>query len=98
MKPVTDAAVQQNKGTLVVSVALEPDGSNAVEAAKSVTAAGPEAILLLAAGAAVIAFMKALPPSSRVAVYALSLAGTTALLERIGPAARGMAFTQIVPY
>jgi branched-chain amino acid transport system substrate-binding protein len=98
MRPLVEAAVQQHQGTLVVSVALEPDGSNAAESAQAVAARAPEAILLLAAGLAVQGFMKALPSSARVSVYALSLAGTTALLEQIGTAARGMAFTQVVPY
>jgi branched-chain amino acid transport system substrate-binding protein len=46
----------------------------------------------------VLGFMKTLPAAARVPVYALSLAGTTALVEQLGPAARGMAFTQVVPY
>jgi len=98
MRPLVEAAVQQHQGSLVVTVAVEPDGSNALEAAQNVAAKAPEAILLLAAGAAMLGFMKSLPASARVSIYALSLAGTTALLEQIGPAARGMAFTQIVPY
>ena len=98
MRPLVEAAVQQQQGSLVITVPLEPDGSNASEAAQAVAAKAPEAILLLAAGAAVLGFMKSLPASARVSVYALSLAGTTALLEQIGPAARGMAFTQVVPY
>jgi branched-chain amino acid transport system substrate-binding protein len=98
MRPIVEAAVRQHDGSLVATVALAPDGSNAAESAQAIAARAPEAILLLAGGAPVQNFMKALPSSARVAVYALSLAGTTALLEQIGPAARGMAFTQVVPY
>ncbi|HSI53410.1 MAG: ABC transporter substrate-binding protein [Ramlibacter sp.] len=98
MRPLVEAAVQQHQGTLVATVALEPDGSNAAAAVQTVASKAPEAILLLAAGAAVMSFMKTLPASARVPVYALSLAGTTSLLEQIGPAARGMAFTQVVPF
>jgi branched-chain amino acid transport system substrate-binding protein len=98
MLPLVQAIVQEHKATLTGAVALEPDGSNGLAAAQSVASMQPQAILLLAAGAAVLGFMKALPASARVPVYALSLAGTTALLERMGPAARGMAFTQVVPF
>jgi branched-chain amino acid transport system substrate-binding protein len=98
MRPLVEAAVRQRDGSLVATVALAPDGSNAAESAQAIAARAPEAILLLAGGAPVLGFMKSLPASSRVAVYALSLAGTTSLLEQIGPAARGMAFTQVVPY
>ncbi|GAB2577846.1 ABC transporter substrate-binding protein [Ramlibacter solisilvae] len=97
MRPLVEAAVKQHQGTLVAAVALEPNGSNGAQAAQEISAKAPEAILLLAAGAAVLGFMKSLP-SARASVYALSLAGTTALIEQIGPAARGMAFTQIVPF
>ena len=83
---------------LTVTVALKPDGSNAGEAWKTVATSQPQGILLLAAGAAVIGFMKAREPGARVPVYALSLAGTTSLIEQLGAAARGMAFTQVVPY
>ena len=96
IRPLAEAGVKQHQASLVVSVALEQDGSNAAQAAQTVAAPGPEAILLLGAGAAVVGFMKALPASARVTVYALSFA--TGLVERIGPAARGMAITQVVPY
>ncbi|WP_421954331.1 ABC transporter substrate-binding protein [Polaromonas sp.] len=98
MRPLVEAAVQKHQGSLLATVPLQPDGSNAAQAAQEIAARAPEAILLLAAGAPVLGFMKALTPSARVSVYALSLAGTTALLEQIGPAARGMAFTQVVPF
>jgi ABC-type branched-subunit amino acid transport system substrate-binding protein len=98
MLPVVQSLVQEHGSTLVCSVPAEPDGSNGAAASQAVAAQHPQAILLLAAGAALLGFMKALPPAARVPVYALSLAGSTAVLEQMGPAARGMAFTQVVPY
>ena len=88
----------QFQATTVIKQPIEPDGSNAKAAAAAVMAAEPQAILLLAAGAAVLGFMKARPDDARMPVYALSLAGSTALLEQLGPKARGMAFTQVVPF
>ncbi|MCG2594314.1 ABC transporter substrate-binding protein [Ramlibacter sp. XY19] len=98
MLPQVQAVADQAKVTIAAAVALKPDGSNADAAWMQVAKAQPQAILLLAAGAAVLGFMKTRSSAARVPVYALSLAGTTALVESLGPAARGMAFTQVVPY
>jgi ABC-type branched-subunit amino acid transport system substrate-binding protein len=98
MLPLVEAVAAEHQATLVAKVPVRPDGSNAPAATAAIATAEPQAVLLLASGAAVIGFMKALPAGARVPVYALSLAGTTALMEQLGPVARGMAFTQVVPY
>ena len=98
MLPLVEAVAAEHQVALVAKVAVEPDGSNAPAATAAIAKAEPQAVLLLAGGAAVLGFMKALPSAARVPVYALSLAGTTALMEQLGPVARGMAFTQVVPY
>lgn len=98
MLPQVQAVAEKFQAKIAVTVPLQPDGSNAKDAWSTISAADPQGILLLAAGAAVISFMKTREAGARVPVYALSLAGTTALLEELGPAARGMAFTQVVPY
>ena len=98
MLPLVEAVAAEHQVTLVAKVAVQPDGSNARSAVAEVARTEPQAMLLLAGGAAVLGFMKALPSGARVPVYALSLAGTTSLLEQLGPVARGMAFTQVVPY
>lgn len=98
MLPQVEALAAEHKVELLVKLPMEPDGSNAAAVTGAITASGAHAILLLAAGAAVLGFMKSMPAAARVPVYALSLAGTTALLEQLGPLARGMAFTQVVPY
>jgi len=97
MLPQVEALAAEHQVTLVAKAPVEPDGSNATAAVATVTAGEPHAVLLLAGGAAVLGFMKALPATGRAPVYALSLAGTTALLQQLGPLARGMAFTQVVP-
>jgi len=98
MVPIVQGLVQSHDATLVCSVPVEPDGSSGPAAAQAVAAQHPQAILLLAAGAALLSFMKALPSDARVPIYALSLAGSTAVIAQMGPAARGMAFTQVVPH
>jgi ABC-type branched-subunit amino acid transport system substrate-binding protein len=97
MLPLVEAVAGENQVTLVAEVPVEPDGSNAKAATAAIAASEPHAVLLLAAGAAVVGFMKAMP-TARMPIYALSLAGTTALMQQLGPVARGMAFTQVVPF
>jgi ABC-type branched-subunit amino acid transport system substrate-binding protein len=97
MLPQVQAVAAEHQVTLGTMVGVQPDGSNAPAAVAAVAKTEPQAVLLLAGGAAVLGFMKAMG-SARVPVYALSLAGTTSLLEQLGPLARGMAFTQVVPY
>ena len=82
---------------MLAKAPIESNGSNANQAAAAVAAAGAQAVLLLAAGAAILGFVKSLPAGARVPLYAPSLAGTTALVEQLGPLARGMAVTQVVP-
>jgi ABC-type branched-subunit amino acid transport system substrate-binding protein len=98
MLPIVQALVQKHGAELVCTVPAEPDGSNGAAAAQTVAAQRPHAILLLAAGAALLSFMKSLPADARVPIYALSLAGSSAVIDQMGPAARGMAFTQVVPH
>jgi len=98
MLPLVEAVAGEHQVTLVAEVPVEPDGSNAKAASAAIAAAEPHAVLLLAGGAAVLGFMKAQPSSMRMPIYALSLAGTTALMQQLGPVARGMAFTQVVPF
>jgi ABC-type branched-subunit amino acid transport system substrate-binding protein len=98
MVPLVGEIAKEHGSTIAVSTPIAPDGSNAEVAVHAVAGAEPQALLLLAAGGAVLGFMKAARDVVRVPVYGLSLAGSTALLDRLGPAARGFAITQVVPY
>jgi ABC-type branched-subunit amino acid transport system substrate-binding protein len=98
MVPLVGEIAKEHGSTIAVSTPVAPDGSNAEVAVHAVAGAEPQALLLLAAGGAVLGFMKAARDVVRVPVYGLSLAGSTALLDRLGPAARGFAITQVVPY
>jgi ABC-type branched-subunit amino acid transport system substrate-binding protein len=98
MVPLVGQIAKEHGSTIALSAPVAPDGSNADTASRAVAAAEPQAILLLAAGGAVLGFMKSAHDMVRVPIYSLSLAGTTALLDRLGPSARGLAITQVVPY
>jgi len=98
MLPVVEAIVKEHGAEIAVATPVAPDGANAAAAVRAVAAKEPQALLLLAAGNAALGFLRAAHDVVRVPMYALSLAGTTALLEQLGPAAHGLAVTQVVPY
>ena len=98
MLPVVNDIARAHGMTVACTTPVAPDGSNALAATRAVGASGSNAVLLLAAGNAVIAFMREVRNTTPVPIYALSLAGTTALIEQLGAAARGLAVTQVIPY
>jgi branched-chain amino acid transport system substrate-binding protein len=98
MVSVVEAIAKRYGASIVAATPLRVDGSNAAQAAKALAAAQPQAVLLLAAGGAVLGFLKESKTVLHVPVYALSIAGTAAMLDKLGTAARGMAVTQVVPY
>jgi ABC-type branched-subunit amino acid transport system substrate-binding protein len=98
MMPLVEAIAKEHGAEIAVSQPVAPDGTNAEAAVRAVAAKEPQAVLLLAAGNAALGFLRAAHEVVRVPVYALSLVGTTALLEALGPAAHGLAVTQVVPY
>ena len=98
MLPQVADIAKAHGATIACAAPVSPDGSNAAACAQAVGASQPNAVLLLAAGNAVLAFMREVRRATRVPVYALSLAGTTALVDQLGEAARGLAVTQVVPY
>ena len=98
MLPQVADIAKAHGATIACAAPVSPDGSNAPACAQAIGASQPNAVLLLAAGNAVLAFMREVRRATRVPVYALSLAGTTALVDQLGEAARGLAVTQVVPY
>lgn len=81
---------------LLASRELAVDGSDAAQAAELLVGQGLDAILMVAAGKQVTTFVQAV--AGRVPVYTLSVAGSSAFLKALGPAARGLVVSQIVPY
>jgi branched-chain amino acid transport system substrate-binding protein len=98
MVSVVEAIAKRYGASIVASAPLRADGANGAAAARTLAAAQPQSVLLLAAGGAVLGFLKEGRAALRVPVYALSLAGTAAMLELLGSLAHGLAVTQIVPY
>ena len=70
----------------------------AVQAAATVSAADPAAIILASAGKASVNFIRAYRATGKSAQFlGLSVVSSTQLLEELGPAADGVIITQIVP-
>jgi branched-chain amino acid transport system substrate-binding protein len=91
--------VAKDAGATVVGFAeMAQDGSNAAQVADQLSAKEPNAILLLAVGTPVLAFMKAVAGKVKVPVYTLSVSGSSAFLRALGPAAHGLAISQVVPF
>ena len=98
MKPVVEEVVKEQGANLVVQAPLEANGSDAVACAQSLAAAKPQAVLFMAFGPSMIPFVKAVRAYVGVPIYAISVGNSPALLKAMGDDARGLAFTQLVPY
>lgn len=95
MMPVVEAAAKEFGVNLVARAPLAVDGSNAADAAKTLAAAKPKAVLMIAVGPSVVGFVRAARTSLNVPVYTLSVAASS--VAALGAEARGLAMTQIVP-
>ncbi len=98
MKPVVEEVAKELGATLVVQSPLEANGSDAVACAQSLAAAKPQAIIFMAFGPSMIPFVKAARVYVGVPIYAVSISNAPPILKALGDDARGLAFTQNVPY
>ncbi|MEY4565025.1 MAG: hypothetical protein RLZZ618_4302 [Pseudomonadota bacterium] len=97
MLPIAEAAIKERGATLVASVPVAVDASDALAAAMTVNAKQPQAVLLLSiAGPSVVGFVKAYKAVGAAPIYTISTA--LGALPALGDDARGIAVTQIVPY
>ncbi|MET0335937.1 MAG: ABC transporter substrate-binding protein [Rhizobacter sp.] len=98
MKPVVEEVSKELGATLVAQVPLEASGTDAVAAAQSLAAARPQAIIVMAFGPSMVPFVKAARAHVGVPIYAVSISNSPQILKALGDDARGLAFTQLVPY
>lgn len=83
---------------VIASAALAVDGSNAAAAARDIGAQDNQAVLFTFTGAAQVAFMKTAVEVIKVPIYGLSIGGSETMLKALGPASRGLALAQVLPY
>lgn len=98
MLPVVEEVCREQGATLVAKAALDLPGQNAVAVTQALAQGAPQAVIFLAFGPALVPFVKAARAHLGLPVYALSIANSKPLIEALGDEARGLAFTQTVPF
>lgn len=95
--PLVEKTITAEGASLAGSHALAPTGEDATTAAKTLAAQKPQAVLLVAAGPPVVAYVKANRAHLGVPVYTLSLGAGSAVLKALGEDARGLAVARTGP-
>ncbi len=96
--PMAQQVAAELGATITLARGITQTGEDAAQAALAMADARPHAVLLLAAGPCVPAFLQAAQKALRVPVYALSIAATTGSLKNMGEQAHGLVVTQVVPF
>lgn len=97
LMPLVEKTIVAESAALAGSYALDPKGQDAAEAAKALAAQKPQAVLLVAAGPPVVAYVRANRAHLGVPVYTLSLGAGSAVLNALGEDARGLAVARTGP-
>ena len=98
MLPVVEEVCREQGSALVAKAALDIPGQQSAAVVQALAQGAPQAVLFIAFGPALVPFVKAARVQVGVPVYALSIANSKALIDALGDEARGLAFTQTVPY
>lgn len=95
--PLVEKVIKAEGAALAGAESLEPSGKGADEAARKLSEVKPQAVLLIAAGPPVVAFVRANRAHLGVPVYTLSLGAGSAVLQALGEDARGLAVARTGP-
>jgi branched-chain amino acid transport system substrate-binding protein len=98
MLPVVEEVAKELGATLVAKVPLESSGRDAGAPAPNQAAAKPQAVLFMAFGPSLVSFVKAARAYVGVPIYSISIANSKPLIQALGDDARGVAFTNTIPY
>jgi len=98
MLPVVEEVCRELGTALVAKAGLDIPGQNSAAVGQALAQGAPQAVLFIAFGPALVPFVKAVRAQLGVPVYALSIANSKPLVDALGDEARGLAFTQTVPY
>lgn len=96
--PVAQQVVAAEGCEVTIARALAVSGADAVAAAQAVAAARAQATIMIVAGPAVVAYVKAHRAHAGVPIYTLSLSVGSAILQALGEDARGLAVSRATPY
>lgn len=97
MLPVVEEVCKEIGTTLVAKAGLDIPGNDSVAVVQQLAGAGPQAVIFVAFGPALVPFVKATRAYLGVPLYALSIANSRPLIEALGDESRGLAFTRVVP-
>ncbi len=96
--PIAEKLMAEQGATLTLARAIESNGSDAAAAAQDIGNSKPQSVLVLAAGPAVAAGVRALRQYAPAPIYSISLGLTNSVIASLGDEARGLAVTRTTPY
>ena len=95
--PLVEKAAAAEGATLVGSQPMDSSGSDAAAAARALHALKPQAVIMVAAGPSVVAYVRAHRAQLGVPVYTLSLGAGEQVIKALGDDARGLAVARVTP-
>ncbi len=95
--PLVEQAIAAEGATVAGVQAMDSSGKNATEAARALAAAQPQAVVMLAAGPPVVAYVRAHRAHLGVPLYTLSLGAGAQVIRSLGSDARGLAVARTTP-
>ena len=95
--PLVEKAAAAEGATLVGSHPMDNSGKDAEAAAQALAALKPQAVVMIAAGPAVVAYVRAHRAQVRVPLYTLSLGAGAQVIKALGDEARGLAVARTTP-
>jgi ABC-type branched-subunit amino acid transport system substrate-binding protein len=98
MLPVVEEVAKEQGATLVAKHTLEVSGADALPAVQALAAARPDALIVMAFGPSIVPLVRAAKSQLGVPIYCIGIANSKSSLEALGDEARGLAFTQSIPY
>ena len=95
--PLVEKAITAEGGTFVGAHAMHSSGQDTEAAAKALAALRPQAVVMIAAGPPVVAYVRANKAHLGVPVYTLSLGAGAQVIRALGSDARGLAVARTTP-
>ncbi len=95
--PLVERAAAAEGATIVAAQSMASNGSTAAEAARALGAKQPQAVVMIAAGPPVVAYVREHRAQLGVPLYTLSLGAGTQVLRALGEDARGLAVARSTP-
>jgi ABC-type branched-subunit amino acid transport system substrate-binding protein len=96
--PIAEKIIASEGGSFAGSRALDPNGADAVASAQAVAQMQPQAVIMIVAGPAVAAYVKAHRAYVAAPIYTFSLSIGSAILKALGDDGRGIALSRATPY